>query len=417
MIEVLDTVDPVACIKVIGVGGCGGNAVDHMIRNGVEGVEFICANTDSQALKRNLAKTILQLGTTVTRGLGAGAKPEVGRQAAEEDRQSIIDMITGADMLFITAGMGGGTGTGAAPVVAEIAREMGILTVAVVTKPFEFEGKRKKLAELGIEELKKHVDSLIIIPNNRLLQVLGDDAGFEDAFRASNDVLNGAVAGIAEVINCPGIVNVDFADVKTVMSENGVAMMGSAMASGPDRAQKAAEAAIASPLLEDVSLKGARGVLVNITASSSLKLKEVNEVMTTIRSFSAEEATVIFGSVIDEAIGDQLRVTVVATGLGDVVAKKQPQMVYSDSRRTGTDDAFGQHSSSQVSTMLGNTALSGGGMGSSIGMANSPAGAINYADFDQPTVTRNRRQVSTAVMSKTNMDDLDIPAFLRKQAD
>ncbi len=415
MIEVLETVDPVACIKVIGVGGCGGNAVDHMIRNGVEGVEFICANTDSQALKRNLAKTILQLGTTVTRGLGAGAKPEVGRMAAVEDRDAIIDLISGADMLFITAGMGGGTGTGAAPVVAEIAREMGILTVAVVTKPFEFEGKRKKLAELGIEELKKHVDSLIIIPNNRLLQVLGDDAGFEDAFRASNDVLNGAVAGIAEVINCPGIVNVDFADVKTVMSENGVAMMGSAMASGPDRAQKAAEAAIASPLLEDVSLKGARGVLVNITASSSLKLKEVNEVMTTIRSFSAEEATVIFGSVIDEAIGDQLRVTVVATGLGDIVSKKQPQMVYNDSRRTGTDDAFGHQSSNvQGGVMSSNTAMAGG---ASAGMANTPAGAINYADFDQPTVTRNRRQVSTAVMSKTNMDDLDIPAFLRKQAD
>ena len=415
LIEVITESDPVACIKVIGVGGCGGNAVDHMIRNGVEGVEFICANTDAQALKRNLAKTVLQLGTTVTRGLGAGAKPEVGRAAAIEDRDAIIDLISGANMLFITAGMGGGPGTGAAPVVAEIARELGILTVAVVTKPFEFEGKRKKLAELGIEELKKHVDSLIIIPNNRLLQVLGDDAGFEDAFRASNDVLNGAVAGIAEVINCPGLVNVDFADVKTVMSENGVAMMGSAMASGPDRAQKAAEAAIASPLLEDVSLKGARGVLVNITASSSLKLKEVDEVMTTIRSFSAEEATVIFGSVIDEAIGDQLRVTVVATGLGDIVAKKQPQMVYNDSRRTGTDDAFGHQSSNvQSGSMSSNTAMAGG---ASAGMANSPAGAINYSDFDQPTVTRNRRQVSTAVMSKTNMDDLDIPAFLRKQAD
>lgn len=415
LIEVITESDPVACIKVIGVGGCGGNAVDHMIRNGVEGVEFICANTDAQALKRNLAKTVLQLGTTVTRGLGAGAKPEVGRAAAIEDRDAIIDLISGANMLFITAGMGGGTGTGAAPVVAEIARELGILTVAVVTKPFEFEGKRKKLAELGIEELKKHVDSLIIIPNNRLLQVLGDDAGFEDAFRASNDVLNGAVAGIAEVINCPGLVNVDFADVKTVMSENGVAMMGSAMASGPDRAQKAAEAAIASPLLEDVSLKGARGVLVNITASSSLKLKEVDEVMTTIRSFSAEEATVIFGSVIDEAIGDQLRVTVVATGLGDIVAKKQPQMVYNDSRRTGTDDAFGHQSSNvQSGSMSSNTAMAGG---ASAGMANSPAGAINYSDFDQPTVTRNRRQVNTAVMSKTNMDDLDIPAFLRKQAD
>ena len=394
MIELIDTEQPEAVIKVIGVGGCGGNAVDHMIGNGVAGVEFICANTDAQALKRNQSKITMQLGGNVTKGLGAGANPEVGRQAAIEDRERIAEMIQGADMLFITAGMGGGTGTGAAPIVAEIAREMGVLTVAVVTKPFAFEGKRKKIAEAGIEALKQHVDSLIIIPNDRLMEVLGDDVSYEDAFRASNDVLNGAVAGIAEVINCPGLVNVDFADVRTVMSENGVAMMGSAMASGPDRAQVAAERAAASPLLEDVNLTGARGVLVNITASKSLKLKEVHEVMNTIRSFTAEDATVIFGSVLDESIGENLRVTIVATGLGGSVAKRQPQMVYSAPAmaRTGTDDAVGAPMS-------------------------SPAGAINYHDLDTPAFARKRRDATVNAMQQSGIDTLDIPAFLRKQAD
>ena len=255
MIELLEAQSPEAVIKVVGVGGCGGNAVDHMINNGVQGVEFITMNTDAQALKRNLARTTLQLGTGVTKGLGAGANPEVGRMAAEEDRERIIELVTGADMLFITAGMGGGTGTGAAPVVASIAREMGILTVAVVTKPFAFEGKRTKIAAMGIDALKQHVDSLIIIPNDRLMEVLGEEVTYEDAFRASNDVLNGAVAGIAEVINCPGLVNVDFADVRTVMSENGVAMMGSAMAAGAERAQLAAEQAVHSPLLERQNLR------------------------------------------------------------------------------------------------------------------------------------------------------------------
>jgi cell division protein FtsZ len=369
-----------------------------MINNGVAGVEFICANTDAQALKRNQAKTVVQLGGAVTKGLGAGANPDVGRAAAMEDRERIAEMIQGADMLFITAGMGGGTGTGAAPIVAEVAREMGVLTVAVVTKPFAFEGKRKKIAEAGIEALKQHVDSLIIIPNDRLMEVLGDDVSYEDAFKASNDVLNGAVAGIAEVINCPGLVNVDFADVRTVMSENGVAMMGSAMASGPDRAQVAAERAAASPLLEDVNLTGARGVLVNITASKSLKLKEVHEVMNTIRSFTAEDATVIFGSVFDEAIGDQLRVTIVATGLGGSAAKRQPQVVYSapaaaqSYARTGTDDAIGAP-------------------------AASPAGAINYADLDTPAVTRRRRDATVSAMQQSGVEMYDIPAFLRKQAD
>jgi len=384
MIELLESQTPEAVIKVVGVGGCGGNAVDHMINNGVQGVEFISMNTDAQALKRNLAKTTLQLGTGTTKGLGAGANPEVGRLAAEEDRERIVEMVQGADMLFITAGMGGGTGTGAAPVVAEIAREMGILTVAVVTKPFSFEGKRQKVAAVGIEQLKQHVDSLIIIPNDRLMQVLGEDVTYEDAFRASNDVLNGAVAGIAEVINCPGMVNVDFADVRTVMSENGVAMMGSATASGPERAQMAAEQAVHSPLLEDIHLSGARGVLVNITASHSMKLKEVHEVMNTIRSFTAEDATVIYGSVIDEAIGDALRVTIVATGLGGAAAARQPVMQVV--ARTGTDDAVG-------------------------------SGGVNYEELDQPTALRRRRDVTIEAMRHSGVDMLDIPAFLRKQAD
>ena len=389
MIELIDTQQPEAVIKVIGVGGCGGNAIDHMINNGVSGVEFIAMNTDAQALKRNLAKTTLQLGPDVTKGLGAGANPEVGRQAALEDRDRIAEMIQGADMLFVTAGMGGGTGTGAAPIVAEIAREMGVLTVAVVTKPFMFEGtKRIKSADAGIFALKEHVDSLIIIPNDRLLEVLGDDVGYEDAFRASNDVLNGAVAGIAEVINCPGLVNVDFADVRTVMSENGMAMMGSALASGADRAQVAAERAVASPLLEDVNLSGARGVLVNITAGHSLKLKEVHEVMNTIRSFTAEDATVIFGSVIDEAIGDALRVTIVATGLGGAAGRSQPKPQLVVHTRTGTDDAVGAFGS-----------------------------AVDYSALDAPAVTRRRRDATINAMQQSGVEMYDIPAFLRKQAD
>jgi cell division protein FtsZ len=398
MIELVESQQPEAVIRVIGVGGCGGNAVDHMISNGVNGVEFITMNTDAQALKRSQARTQLQLGTGTTKGLGAGANPDVGRMAAIEDRERIQELVDGADMLFITAGMGGGTGTGAAPIVAEIAREMGILTVAVVTKPFSFEGKRQRVAEAGIEALKQHVDSLIIIPNDRLMEVLGEDVSYEDAFRASNDVLNGAVAGIAEVINCPGLVNVDFADVRTVMSENGVAMMGSAMAAGPDRAQVAAERAVASPLLEDVNLTGARGVLVNITASKSLKLKEVHEVMNTIRSFTAEDATVIYGNVLDDAIGDQLRVTIVATGLGGLAAQRQPKMVYSAPvmARTGTDDAMGN---------IGN-------------MSGMQAGAqVNYSELDTPAVTRRRRDATVNAMQQSGVEMYDIPAFLRKQAD
>ncbi len=384
MFELMDTMTQDAVIKVIGVGGCGGNAVDHMIDCGVDGVEFISINTDAQALQRNKAKMQLQLGTNVTRGLGAGANPEVGREAALEDRARIAELIDGADMLFITAGMGGGTGTGAAPVVAEVAKEMGILTVAVVTKPFLFEGKRVRLANAGIEALARYVDSLIVIPNEKLMQVLGEDVSMLDAFRAANNVLHGAVAGIAEVINCPGMVNVDFADVKTVMSEMGMAMMGSAAATGADRARVAAQAAVASPLLEDVNLAGARGVLVNVTASTSFKMKEYYEVMNTIKSFTADEATVIVGTVIDENIGEELRVTIVATGLGSPVARQQAKPVIV---KTGTDDYTSMH-------------------------------ADHAAAETEPTVFRsNRREAQVEALKQSGMEYLDIPAFLRKQAD
>ncbi|WP_374357277.1 cell division protein FtsZ, partial [Chitinimonas sp.] len=315
-LEAAQDIVPVAKIKVIGIGGCGGNAVDHMIDSGVTGVEFICANTDAQALKRNRSENVVQLGANLTKGLGAGANPDIGRAAAEEDRERISEMLDGADMVFITAGMGGGTGTGAAPIVAQIARERGILTVGVVTRPFAFEGKRQKSAQQGIEELQKYVDSLIIIPNDKLMQVLGDDVSFKDAFKAADDVLRGAVAGIAEIINVPGLVNVDFADVKAVMTEMGMAMMGSAHAEGVDRARIAAEAAVASPLLEDISLNGARGVLVNITADYSLKMKEVHEVMDAVKAYTADDARIIFGTAFDETMGDKIRVTLVATGLG-----------------------------------------------------------------------------------------------------
>ncbi|MET0218140.1 MAG: cell division protein FtsZ [Burkholderiales bacterium] len=386
MFEILDATPQEAVIKVVGVGGCGGNAVDHMISRGVQGVEFIVANTDAQALKRNQAGVQLQLGTGITKGLGAGANPEIGKQSAIEDRDRIAELIEGADMLFLTAGMGGGTGTGAAPVVAEVAKELGILTVAVVTKPFSFEGKRKKIAMQGLEELSTHVDSLIIIPNDKLMAVLGDDISVLDAYAAANEVLHGAVAGIAEVISCPGLVNVDFADVKTVMSEMGMAMMGSARSSGAGRARLAAEQAVASPLLEDVNLSGARGVLVNITASSALKMKEVHEVMNTIRGFTAEDATVIVGTVIDESLSEDLRVTMVATGLGSPVARKEPKQQVTLVVKNGTDAA--------------------------------PVEIVNYEDLEQPAVMRRRnRDATLEAMKQSGVDMLDIPAFLRKQAD
>jgi cell division protein FtsZ len=386
MFEIMEVPSQDAVIKVIGVGGCGGNAVDHMIANGVKGVEFICANTDVQALRRTQARTQLQLGTNITKGLGAGANPEMGRQAALEDRERIIEMISGTDMLFLTAGMGGGTGTGAAPVVAEIARELGILTVAVVTKPFAFEGKRQRTAQEGLEALAQYVNSLIIIPNDKLMQVLGNQVTLDEAFRAANDVLHGAVAGIAEIISNPGMINVDFADVKTVMSESGMAMMGSAKAAGTDRARMAAEQAVACPLLEDIDIADARGVLVNISASKSLfQLQEMYDVMEVIKAFASDTATNIVGTVYDDALEDELRVTIVATGLGKNPGRQQPkplQMVQS----TGTDGP-----------------MSGG--------------LVNYEELDQPAVMRRNRSQTVEAMQKSGVETLDIPAFLRKQAD
>ncbi len=376
-------------IKVIGVGGAGGNAVDHMIREGVMGVEFIAANTDAQALVRSVAHKKVRLGKT---GLGAGAKPDAGRTAAMEEREQIAESLKGAHMVFITAGMGGGTGTGAGPIVAEVAREMGILTVAVVTKPFAFEGKRGKVAEAGIAELQKNVDSLIVILNDKLMDVLGDDVSMDEAFKAADNVLRNAVGGIAEIINFPGLVNVDFEDVRTVMGEMGMAMMGSANAAGVDRARIAAEQAVASPLLEGINLSGAKGVLVNITATRSLKMKEVNEVMSTVREFAAEDAHIIFGAVYDESMGDEIRVTVVATGLGHAQARRQPFEVINTPvvQATGTDGGFVQATSVQ---------------------------GIDYSHLDVPAVVRKQRNSQVEALASSGVDRYDIPAFLRKQAD
>jgi cell division protein FtsZ len=388
MIELIDAQSQEAVIKVVGVGGCGGNAVDHMISQGVQGVEFVVANTDAQALKRNQARTQIQLGSTITKGLGAGANPEVGREAAIEDRERIAELITGADMLFLTAGMGGGTGTGAAPVVAEVAKELGILTVAVVTKPFAFEGKRQRIAQEGLDALSQHVDSLIVIPNDKLMHVLGTQVTLDEAFKAANDVLHGAVAGIAEIISCPGMINVDFADVRTVMAEMGMAMMGSAKAAGPDRARVAAEQAVACPLLEDINISDARGVLVNISANrASFQLQEMYDVMETIKAFAADSATVIVGTVYDESLEDQLRVTIVATGLGKPTARQQskPQPLTVVAQKTGTDNQSVE---------------------------------IDYGVLDQPAVIRRRNRHETVeAMRQSGVEMLDIPAFLRKQAD
>ncbi|WP_301102885.1 cell division protein FtsZ [Propionivibrio sp.] len=375
-------------IKVIGVGGAGGNAVDHMIREGVMGVEFVAANTDAQALKRSVAHKKIRLGKS---GLGAGARPEAGRSAAVEEREQIAEALKGAHMVFITAGMGGGTGTGAGPIVAEVARELGILTVAVVTKPFGFEGKRLKVAEEGIAELQKNVDSLIVILNDKLMDVLGDEVSMDDAFKAADNVLRNAVGGIAEIINFPGLVNVDFEDVRTVMGEMGMAMMGSANASGVDRARIAAEQAVASPLLEGINLSGAKGVLVNITSTRGLKMKEVNEVMSTVREFAAEDAHIIFGAVYDETMGEEIRVTVVATGLGQAQGKRQTFEVINTPvmKATGTD-----------------------------GFAHSTAqGSIDYSHLDVPAVVRKGRSSTVEALANSGVDRYDIPAFLRKQAD
>jgi len=383
MFELMDTFSQSAVIKVVGVGGGGGNAVEHMVVQNIEGVDFICANTDSQALKNSSARTVLQLGGTITKGLGAGANPEIGRQSAMEDRERIQEVLDGADMIFITAGMGGGTGTGAAPVVAQIAKEMGILTVAVVTRPFPFEGKKRLgIASDGIDELKSFVDSLITIPNEKLLSVLGKNVSLLDAFGEANNVLLGAVQGIAELITRPGLINVDFADVRTVMSEMGMAMMGSGKASGENRAREAAEAAIASPLLEDVDISGARGILVNVTAGLDMSIGEFEEVGNAVKEFASENATVVVGTVIDPEMTGELRVTVVATGLG------QAKQLLSDKTVTLVVDKTNN-------------------------------GEVDYEQLDRPTVIRNKVASDKygAETADGSMEYLDIPAFLRRQAD
>jgi cell division protein FtsZ len=432
-------------IKVVGVGGAGGNAVQHMIRRGVDGVEFICMNTDAGALQRSAASINLQLGSS---GLGAGAKPEIGAASAQEARARIADSLQGAHMVFITAGMGGGTGTGAAPIVAQVAKEMGILTVGVISKPFDFEGvKRLKVAEDGAHELEAYVDSLIVVLNEKLFEVMGEDAEFDKAFACADDVLHNAVSGIAEIINVQGLINVDFEDVKTVMGEQGKAMMGTATVSGMDRARLAAEAAVASPLLEGVDLSGARGVLVNITASRSLKLSETREVMAAIRGYAADDATVIFGTVYDDSLGDALRVTVVATGLNhpQAMQKSQPEVIWR--KATGTHDAmptmadlnsFAPSSPSAAMSMAGMDSTisavgSGAGMastgGNAFGAASAQPAGVDYSQYDLPRVFRSRSESSAAPslgadsspQAKTMLDKgadfYEIPAFLRKQAD
>ena len=401
MFELVGSHPQRAIIKVIGVGGGGGNAVEHMLAETIDGVEFICANTDAQALKHSAASTVIQLGEDITKGLGAGANPDIGRQSAESDREHIQEVLTGADMIFITAGMGGGTGTGAAPVVAEIARDLGILTVAVVTKPFAFEGrKRQMIAKEGIKYLSQYVDSLITIPNDKLLAVLGKNMSLLNAFKAANNVLLGAVQGIAELITKPGLINVDFADVRTVMAEMGMAMMGSGSSSGDNRARESAEAAIASPLLEDVDLSDAQGVLVNITAGLDMSIGEFEEVGEIVRSITSETATVVVGTVIDPDLKDELRVTVVVTGLGRPQLEEKPAQRPTEARIDGSTD---------------------------------------YDKLDKPTVLRKQQGNSTSVnpMSQSShtiapastsavvkaaqaateddVDYLDIPAFLRRQ--
>lgn len=392
MFQIVDSVPESAEIKVVGVGGGGGNAVRHMINSSIDGVEFICANTDAQALA-DIDCTVLQLGNGITKGLGAGANPEVGRQAALEDRERIADVLQGADMVFITAGMGGGTGTGGAPVVAEVARELGILTVAVVTRPFPFEGKKRMaVAEEGIKRLKEHVDSLITVPNEKLLTVLGKSASLLSAFKAANDVLLGAVQGIADLIIRPGMINVDFADVRTIMSEMGMAMMGTGRATGENRATEAAEAAIHSPLLEDINLSGARGILVNITAGPDLSLGEFSDVGDVVEDFASENATVVVGTVIDPEMGEELRVTVVATGLG-----------VPESYRAPVEPADSGWQKDR---------------------ARKADGETDYGKLDKPTVIRRQPAVGSGsaarkleMQAQPDLDYLDIPAFLRRQAD
>jgi cell division protein FtsZ len=380
--ELMDAYGQNAVIKVVGIGGGGGNAVNHMVNTNIDGVEFICANTDAQALKNVSARTIIQLGSELTKGLGAGANPEIGRQAALDDRQRIQEAISGADMIFLTAGMGGGTGTGAAPIFAEIAKEMGILTVAVVTRPFGFEGnKRRAVANKGIELLSQYVDSLITIPNEKLLPVLGREVSLLHAFSAANDVLHGAVQGIADLITRPGLINVDFADVRTVMSEMGMAMMGTGVATGENRAREAAEKAIASPLLEDINLQGARGILVNITGGTDLAIGEFDEVGNTVKEFASDDAVVVVGTVIDPDLHEEIRVTVVATGLANQAAAAEP----------------------------------------AIRLVQKIGPEIGYDHLEKPVMIRPKRveakRTGTDNSKPVDLDYLDIPAFLRRQAD
>ncbi|HTT02076.1 MAG TPA: cell division protein FtsZ [Steroidobacteraceae bacterium] len=398
MFELMDAYSQSAVIKVIGVGGGGGNAVAHMVTSGIDSVEFMCINTDAQALKHSKVKTALQIGCNITKGLGAGADPEIGRQAAMEDRDRIVEMVEGCDMLFITAGMGGGTGTGAAPVVAQVAKELGILTVAVVTKPFEMEGgKRSLVADHGIAELGKYCDSLITIPNQKLLTVLGPQTTLLDAFKSANQVLQGAVQGIAELITRPGLINVDFADVRTVMAETGMAMMGSGAASGEGRAREAAEAAVSSPLLEDINLAGAHGILVNVTAGMDLSIGEFQEVGNIVKQFASEDATVVVGTVIDPDLSNQVRVTVVATGLGRPAAPARHPNIREP---VNTREA----ASSRDAPMR-------------VVRRAQPLSNSDYAVLDKPTVQR-QRAVGDGLRADTDQEDLlDIPAFLRRQAD
>jgi cell division protein FtsZ len=415
MFELMDAYSQSAVIKVIGVGGGGGNAVAHMVNAGIEGVDFICINTDSQALKASKIKTSLQIGSNITKGLGAGADPEVGRKAAMEDRDRIVELIEGCDMLFITAGMGGGTGTGAAPVVAQVAREMGILTVAVVTKPFQMEGgKRSLVADHGIAELTKNVDSLITIPNQKLLTVLGPTTTLLDAFRAANQVLQGAVQGIAELITRPGLINVDFADVRTVMSETGMAMMGSGVASGESRARQAAEAAVSSPLLEDINLAGAHGILVNVTAGLDLSIGEFEEVGSIVKEYASEDATVVVGTVIDPEMSNQIRVTVVATGLnGGAAAQRGRGEIGRDSfpeRPSMHTRDGGSGRETTISRAPDSSAIRAG-------RPRAPLTASDYSALDKPTIVR-QRAVGDGLHAAQEADEmLDIPAFLRRQAD
>jgi cell division protein FtsZ len=414
MFELMDAYSQSAVIKVIGVGGGGGNAVSHMVASGIEGVDFICVNTDAQALKASKIKTSLQIGCNITKGLGAGADPEVGRQAAMEDRDRIIEVIEGCDMLFITAGMGGGTGTGAAPVVAQIAHELGILTVAVVTKPFQMEGnKRSMVADHGIAELNKNCDSLITIPNQKLLTVLGPSITLLDAFKAANQVLQGAVQGIAELITRPGLINVDFADVRTVMSETGMAMMGSGAASGDNRARQAAEAAVSSPLLEDINLAGAHGILVNVTAGLDLSIGEFEEIGCIVKEYASEDATVVVGTVIDPDMSNQIRVTVVATGLGRGAAAQR-------SRAEPTRDSYlerpslsARDASARGEALGARGADHGQGRGP---RARGPLTPSDYSALDKPTIVR-QRAVGDGLPAPQEEEMLDIPAFLRRQAD